>query len=105
MARPRVRAVVVLAEDGEGGLWRVVSDADVLAASERCAFDERSASEIARAPIVTIPRSDGIARAARLMREHCVTHPLVTVRNRPVGVISTLDMACGTAEGVENTPG
>jgi CBS domain-containing protein len=101
MARHRVHAVVVLGDDEEGGLWSVVSDTDILAALALRELDEHSAGGMARTPLVTISRSDSVARAAELMREHSVTHLLVIAgREHPVGVVSTLDLAGAVASGM-----
>lgn len=99
MARHRVHTIVVLGDDEEGGPWGVVSDTDILAAFGRRDLDG-SAGAIARTPIVTVAASEGIMRATELMRQHRVTHLVVTVRGRPVGVVSTLDLARAAATGV-----
>jgi CBS domain-containing protein len=49
---------------------------------------------------VTTSRSESVSRAAELMREHSVTHLLVTGRGVPVGVISTLDLIRAVASGM-----
>jgi CBS domain-containing protein len=101
MARHHVHAVVVLGDDEEGGLWGVVSDVDVLEALALHELDEHSAGGMAATPIVTISRSDSVARAAELMREHSVTHLLVVAgKEHPVGVVSTLDLAGAVAAGM-----
>jgi CBS domain-containing protein len=55
---------------------------------------------VAHTDIATISRSDSLVRARALMYEHGITHLLVTARNRPVGVISTLDLVAAAAAGV-----
>ena len=100
MARHRVHAIVVLGDDEEGGLWGVVSDADVLAAIARGELDQHTAGGAARTPLVTISRSDSVKYAAEAMREQAVTHLLVHANERPVGVISTLDLADAVASGM-----
>jgi CBS domain-containing protein len=104
MANHRVHAVVVLGDDEEGGLWGAVSDADVVEAIARGELDEHEAGGMARTPVVTISRSDSIARAAELMREQAVTHLLVIGRGRPIGVVSTLDLARAIADGAADKP-
>lgn len=100
MAHHRIHAVVVMGDDEEGGLWGVISDTDILGAFARPELVAASAGAIAQTPIVTVSPSDGVARAAELMRTHQVSHLLVTVRNRPIGVVSTLDLARAMAVGV-----
>ena len=103
MGRHGIHAVVVLGDDEEGGLWGAVSDADVLAAMARGELDELSVGAIARTPLASVARSDGLNRARALMQEYAVTHLLVTVRDRPVGIVSTLDLVRAAAAGVAGT--
>ena len=99
MARHHVHAIVVWGDDEEGGPWGVVTDADVLAAFGQSEL-EGSAGAIAQTPMITVSASDGVLRAAELMRRNHVTHLVVTARGRPVGVVSTLDLACAAAAGI-----
>lgn len=104
MARHRVHAVVVRGEDEEGGLLGVVSDTDVLAAIALRELDDHSAGGMATTPLVTVNRSDSVARAAELMRENSVTHLLVVAAaGHPVGVVSTLDLVGAVAAGMVDT--
>jgi CBS domain-containing protein len=103
MATNHVHAIVVLGDDEEGGLWGVVSDADMLKTIARGELDEHNAGGMAGTPLVTISRSEGFGRAAELMRAHGVTHLLVTSRDRPVGVVSTLDLARAVGDGIADT--
>lgn len=105
MTHHRIHAVVVMGDDEEGGLWGVVSDTDILSAFARPELVASYAGALAQTPIVTVSPSDGVTRAAELMRRHRVSHLLVTVRNRPVGVISTLDLARALAAGVGTETG
>ena len=102
MATYNVHAVVVLGDDEEGGLWGIVSDSDLVSVIARRELDEHTAGGMSRTPLVTVCRSDSVAHAAELMREHGVTHLLVVVRHRPVGVVSTLDLARAAAEGLSS---
>jgi CBS domain-containing protein len=72
----------------------------VLAAAATEELDSPSVAAIAHSPIVTVARSDSLRRARALMREHEVTHLLVTVGGRPVGMLSTLDLVRAAAVGV-----
>lgn len=101
MARHRVHAIVVLGDDEEGGIWGVVSDADLVRALARHDLSGLTAGGTARTPLVTISRGETVARAAELMSEHGVTHLLVVERgDRPIGVLSTLDLARAAAAGL-----
>lgn len=107
MAHHRIHAVIVMGDDEEGGLWGVISDTDVLSAFGRPELVASNAGAVAQTPIVTVSPTDGVARAAELMRTHRVSHLLVTARNRPIGVVSTLDLARAMAAGVgtDSRPG
>lgn len=103
MATHRIHAVVVLGDDEEGGLWGVVSDDDVLAATATGELDALTAGAVARTPVATVARCDSLAHARDLMDEHGISHLLVTVRERPVGIVSTLDLMRAAAAGVGAT--
>jgi CBS domain-containing protein len=97
MATYHIHAVVVTDMDGEGESetpWGVISDADLAAAAGPDAVD-RTARDAARTEIVTVTADDSIAHAAKLMTEHGVTHLVVVqpASGKPLGVISTLDIA------------
>jgi CBS domain-containing protein len=102
MSGYHVHAVVVTEDDGDGGLspWGVVSDFDVLNAAHEGA-EELTAGQISRTPAVMVAPEDGLPRAAELMREHKTGHLVVVIPgdSRPVGVISTLDVAGAFAWG------
>ena len=102
MADHRVHAIFVFdfgSEDDETvELWGLVSDLDVAAAV--CGdIEKRTARDSAVAPLVTITSAAPLEWAARLMVEHDVSHLAVLdpVSNRPVGVVSTLDIARAAA--------
>jgi CBS domain-containing protein len=98
MTRNRVHAVYVFdygyEDDETTQLWGLVSDLDVVAAA-RDDVDERTAGESAVTPLVTVSSDDRLARAAQLMAEKGVSHVAVLdpASKRPVGVLSTLDIA------------
>jgi crotonyl-CoA carboxylase/reductase len=105
MARRRVHAVVVDgieldAVRGERLAWGVVSDLDLVAAfdGDRLAL---TAGDIAATPALTVFTGDSLADAARRMAIHEVAHLIVVAEatGRPVGVISTLDVAAAIAWG------
>jgi CBS domain-containing protein len=96
MATYRVHCVVGVGDvtEDDTRVWGLVSDADVVAAA---ATDHvhRTAGGSAAAEAVTIGPDQGVRRAAELMSEHGLSHLLVVEpgSDRPVGVISTLDIA------------
>lgn len=101
MARHRVHAIVVLGDDEEGGLWGVVSDGDLAAAIAAGDLGGLTAGGTARTPVVMIRREERVVDAAAVMTEHGVAHLLVVDRgDRPVGVVSTLDLARAAAAGM-----
>ena len=100
MSTHRIHSVVALGDEEAGGLWGVLSDADVLAAAASDELDELTVGAVARTPIVTVSCSDSLTHARELLHEHGVTHLLVTRRGRPAGVLSTLDLVSAAAAGV-----
>lgn len=102
MARHRVHTVVVIGDDEEGGVWGIVSDTDLLRAIVRGELDAHTAGAMAFTPVVTILRSDSVERAAQEMSDHAATHLVVVAAGgQPVGMISTLDLACAAAAAVD----
>ena len=110
MASYRVHAILVTAHGEEklpSGLpWGVVSDADLLRAAKAGRLDDREARTVAVSPVVTICTSDELARAAALMVKRGVAHLIAVERHsaRPVGVLSTLDIARALAGFPERHP-
>jgi CBS domain-containing protein len=98
MVEQRVHCIAVLAEPEQsyrlGALWGIVSDLD-LAGSASLDVDVHTAGGVAASPVVTVTPADTVERAAQLMREYGTAHLVVTAAddNRPLGVISTLDVA------------
>jgi CBS domain-containing protein len=99
MASYRVHAILVTAHGEEelpqGGLWGIVSDTDLLRAAAEGDIDEQPARTIAATPVLTVTSSEELARAAQLMVEHDLSHLIVIEQRseRPIGVLSTLDVA------------
>ena len=77
---------------GEQPKWGVVSDMDLLRAA-RAGIEQLTAGEIAITESVTVEPTHALDEAARLMDEHDVAHLIVVDRGRPVGILSTLDVA------------
>jgi CBS domain-containing protein len=97
MAERSVHAVYVF--DDEREAWGLVTDLDVAAAAADY-IDARTAGESAVVPLATVRDDDELAHAAALMAENAVTDLTVVdpVTERPVGVISTLDIAGALSE-------
>jgi CBS domain-containing protein len=99
MASYRVHAIVVHAHDEdtlEGGeSWGVVTDVDLVRAALDEDVDALNAKQVAATPALTVSSVDPLDRALQLMVEHEVTHVIVVERHsgRPIGVLSTLDVA------------
>jgi CBS domain-containing protein len=95
MAGRRVHCVVVTDDPGDAdSLWGIVSDLDLAAASSVRDLDEQTAGGTAATPALAIEPDETMQRAAQLMTEHGTAHLVVVDRRRrPVGVISTLDVA------------
>ncbi|HJU48144.1 MAG TPA: CBS domain-containing protein [Gaiellaceae bacterium] len=95
MAERGVHAVVVLddPEDAQS-LWGVISDLDLIAAASVRDLHEQSAGGTAASAALTITPSETLQRASQLMTEHAIAHLIVVgPDNRPLGVLSTLDVA------------
>lgn len=97
MATHHIHAVVVegIHQDpahGERLSWGVVSEMDLLRAA-RAGIEDVTVGEIAATEPVTVEPSLPLAEALRLMEEHETTHLIVADGGRPVGVLSTLDVA------------
>jgi CBS domain-containing protein len=96
MAGYHVHAVFVFGDGDETATdqWGLVSDLDLVAAAW-AGIDDRTAGDSVVAPLVTVTADDGLERAAQLMAENGVSHLAVLdpETERPVGVVSTLDIA------------
>lgn len=98
MAVHRVHAIFVFdygREDDESAeLWGIVSDLDVLAAG--CAdIDRKTAGDSAVRPLAMVMSDERLDWAAQLLAETGASHLAVLdpATHRPVGVLSTLDIA------------
>jgi CBS domain-containing protein len=108
MAEHRIHCVVVdgLARDrrhNEQLVWGIVSDVELMRAVSDGHTDAQAGS-VAATEIVTIYPDDDVHRAAQLMSEHECSHLVVADSDvaRPVGVISSLDVARALASGVRS---
>jgi len=97
MATHHVHCVAVVGishEQPECFVWGIISDIDLV----RAGIDEGSevtARALATQPVVVVEPGMPLRDAAREMLERGVSHAVVTnpVAQRPVGVLSTLDVA------------
>jgi CBS domain-containing protein len=95
MAAHRIHCMVV-SDDTEtpASLWGIVSDLDLVAAATVRDLDEQLAGGSAVTPVLTIRPDESLRRAAQVMTENAVAHLVVVdAVRRPVGVLSTLDVA------------
>lgn len=103
MATFGVHAIFVFehADDDVPGLWAVVSDLDLVAATP-LDLDKLTAGATAVTPLVSIDADRPIAEAGSLMAAYGIAHLAVTEpgSERPIGVISTLDIARAVAAGL-----
>jgi CBS domain-containing protein len=102
MATYRVHAIVVYPDEDHpdvASVWGVVSDSDLAAAAAVDDIDGRTAGASARTPTVTVMRGESLQRAAELMRRYDVGHLIVVSSSagRPIGVLSTFDLARAVA--------
>jgi len=105
MATHGVHAIFVFEygeEDDEAPqLWAVVSDLDLVAAT-RLDLDSLTAGGTAVTPLVSVASDSSIGEAGALMAQYGIAHLAVTEpgSRRPIGVISTLDIARAIAAGL-----
>lgn len=110
MATYRVHAILVTEHGDEllpgGGVWGVISDTDLLRAAETGDLDQQEARSIASTPVPTVTTDQQLASAAQVMLEHEVSHLIVVEPHtaRPIGVLSTLDIARALARFPETHP-
>ena len=102
MTRERVHCVVVESGSGEGREpWGIVSDLDLVAAATVRELDGQTAGGTAATPALLVTPRETLERAAQLMTEHSTSHLIVVEprTHRPVGVLSTIDIAATLTEG------
>jgi CBS domain-containing protein len=92
MAEERIHCVVVsgVARATDRLVWGVATDADLLRAA--LAGDSSLAGQLARTEMVTVQADAPVPDVARVLLEHEVAHALVLAGERPVGVVSSLDL-------------
>jgi len=104
MATHHVHCIVVIGlvheQPVESLAWGIISDLDLLRASIRDRT-ERTARAAAQQPVITVEPTMPLREASELMLAHPVNH-LVVVHpgsQRPLGILSTLDIAGALAWG------
>jgi CBS domain-containing protein len=92
--------IVVADDPGDAeSLWGIVSDLDLVAAAGVRDLDDQTAGAAAATAALTVEPGETVQRAAQLMTEHATTHLVVVdAMRRPVGVISTLDVAAALSD-------
>ena len=96
MAGEHIHALVVLRQDsGDAGgrAWAVLTDRDILHHAQ--AAEGMTAGEAASEAILTAQPADRLTELAGRMVRHAVSHAVIVDprTDRPVGVVSTLDIA------------
>jgi len=104
MATYGVHAIFVfehVEKDEAPRLWAVVSDLDLVAAT-RLDVDTLTAGATAVTPLVSVAADSSIGEAGSLMAQYGIAHLAVTDPDsrRPIGVISSLDIARAIAAGL-----
>jgi len=102
----RVHCLLVegVERDGAGTerlVFRILDDLDLVRALAADGRRDRCAADVATSTAIVLSASDGLVDVARLMLEHGVTHAVVASERdeRPVGVVSALDLAGAMAWG------
>jgi CBS domain-containing protein len=95
MTERNVHCIVVVDDEDARYPWALISDLDLTAAASVRQLNGQTAGATAATPVVMVSPDESVERAAQLMTEHGVAHLVVADRHslRPVGVISTLDIA------------
>lgn len=98
MATHHVHCVAVLGISHDSGsetlVWGIISDVDLLqgAVSDDC---DQTAATLAQQPIITVQPATPLREAAQLILRRDAPHLVVVnpVTQRPIGILSTLDIA------------
>ncbi|HEV7808597.1 MAG TPA: CBS domain-containing protein [Solirubrobacteraceae bacterium] len=98
MATHRVHAVAVGGIAANHLVWGVIDSLDLVRAL-RDPGAHPLADSISRQPALAIEPAALLGEAVRLMDERGASHLVVVDRDRPVGVLSTLDVAGAAAWG------
>jgi signal-transduction protein with cAMP-binding, CBS, and nucleotidyltransferase domain len=92
MAEHNVHCVIVRGTEPDG--WSIVSDLDLMAGL-RPELSGATAGRLAATDSLVVDPTDSLEHVAQLMSEHQTTHAVVVdpVTSRPIGILSTLDVA------------
>jgi CBS domain-containing protein len=96
MVEHRIHCVAIQESAGAGvPAWGIVSDLDLVGAAATGGVDGRTARDVAASEALAVSDDDVIDHAVQLMSEHETSHLVVVgaASGRPVGVLSTLDVA------------
>jgi CBS domain-containing protein len=96
MSTEDVHCIVVTDDPTDAtSLWGVVFDSDLIAASTVRSLEEQRAGGSAMKPAVSALPHERLEDAAKRMTAHGVSHLVVMddIANRPLGILSTLDLA------------
>jgi CBS domain-containing protein len=108
MAEHRIHCVVGFGDvtEGDTTLWGVITDGDLMALAAGADPADYTAGAAAATEVVMVPADESLRRAAALLREHQVSHLLVAdpTGDRPIGVVSGLDIARIIGGSVPATP-
>jgi CBS domain-containing protein len=98
MATHHVHCVAVMGlsheQHPESLVWGIISDLDLVAAGVGGGSDQ-TAADLARQPVIGVKPSTAMREAAQLMLTHGASHLVVVDPDtqRPIGILSTLDIA------------
>jgi CBS domain-containing protein len=98
MAIHRVHAIAIGGIAADHLVWGVIDTMDLIGAL-RDPDVAGFADAISHQPARTIDPDAPLSQAVRMMDEHHATHLVVARHDRPIGIISTLDIAGAAAWG------
>jgi CBS domain-containing protein len=92
MADNAVHSVIVHGDEPDD--WRILSDLDLMAGL-RAGLAGATAGQLAASDWLVVDPADTLAHAAQLMVDHQTAHAVAVdpVTRRPIGILSTLDIA------------
>lgn len=98
MATHRVHCIAIMGTEHDDPqherLWGVIADIDLMRAGLRTGL-QRIAGSLAAQPAITVQPATPLREAGELMLQHGTSHAVVVEpdTDRPVGILSTLDIA------------
>lgn len=100
LANNGIHAVVVVSPE-EVPPRAVITDRDVVFAHATGKLDQLMARDAATEPTITVRATLDLRAASELMARHGTTHVVVTDHDehRPIGILSSLDIAKAVAQG------